>query len=1000
MKSGRSILLLLALASGWGNSSLPADELGAQERIPAALLRDNTDSASEFMISTWKTGNGLPGNEIQDLKETPDGYLWLGTHQGLVRFDGVRFHTFFGTPTGLRYGTRVEPLAIDARGRLWFTPDQVGLYYRAGGDFTEILTNETILPVRVESLCSDGTNGMMWVDANGGLGRASIDHPGRGEKVNGSGTSGASKWIRDFSGELWLVGPRNFKIYTKGNWRDIAVPGTATFVAAPRRAGGLWVAREARLRYVTADGATREVATVPWRGQSRVQCMMEDSSNRLWIGTVGQGLFCYSNGEFKHVVPTASSINCLLEDSEENIWVGTRGGGLIRVRQRQFFMHDLGTGLQNEFVRSLSQDQTGRVWVVTAEGGLGWWQEGAWHQLGEADGWPGYDSLSVLPSQDGGVWISTARRGIWRWSNGKFARQSTGTKSPKEPATDLLEDRQGRLWMVTDNSGIYCLEGNTLTGYSTEEGLPSNLMRRMVEDETGEIWAGDWEGGIARFRGQRWELVRKSSGHADAVRSMVAADGALWIGTSAGGLLRLKNGQSARVSVTQGLPDASIRQLLSDGQGGLWGGTPHKLFRVSLARLNAVMEGHEQELDTISYGRSDGLPDLSFSSWCDPRCWRTTAGELWFATANGAVYFQPSRLRASKPPRPVLEQTLLDGKSTALRHLRPSVGRLEFRFSAPCLTAPERVRFRYQLTGVDSDWVDAETTRTATYASIPAGDHVFRVVASSPEGVWGSEAASIAFSVSPYFWQTHWFLAAVTAAFAGGSVWIIRRATVHRLRRRLEESRRQHAVDRERARIAQDIHDELGANLTRIGLLADMGARHKLDPPAVARDLDQISETARESVAAMDAIVWALNPRNDSLDNFANYVAQFTRDFFAPTQLRIRLDLPTNLPVQPLAAETRHQLFLLLKESFNNIVRHARASEVHVALACEADQLRLTIADDGQGLADHPAGAGRDGLINLQERIERLGGSLRIESKTSQGVKLEFILPVAKLRFN
>jgi len=273
-------------------------------------------------------------------------------------------------------------------------------------------------------------------------------------------------------------------------------------------------------------------------------------------------------------------------------------------------------------------------------------------------------------------------------------------------------------------------------------------------------------------------------------------------------------------------------------------------------------------------------------------------------------------------------------------------------------------------------------------------------MASSPEGVWGSHAATLALAVHPYFWQTNWFLTAVTAAIAGGAVWIIRRATVRRLNRRVALLRQQHAVDEERTRIAQDIHDELGANLTSIGLLADMGVRHKSDPGALSRDLDNISQTARASVAAMDAIVWALNPRNDSLDHFANYVAQFTRDFFRPTRLRTRLDLPTNLPAQPLATETRHQLFLLVKESFNNIVRHAQATEVRLELACEDGHLRLTVADDGKGLPEQVGGAGQDGLTNLRERIERMGGTLRVRSQAGRGTRLDFVLPVAKFKAN
>ncbi len=246
---------------------------------------------------------------------------------------------------------------------------------------------------------------------------------------------------------------------------------------------------------------------------------------------------------------------------------------------------------------------------------------------------------------------------------------------------------------------------------------------------------------------------------------------------------------------------------------------------------------------------------VSFADWYRPALLAHDRGRALVRHRQRRDSLQARRLAGERSsPQVLLEQTRLNGKP---RDAPPPCSacalgraRLEFQFTAPCLTAPERIRFRYQLTGVDDGWVDAGTARSATYASIPAGDHVFRVLASTPEGVWGSQPATVALAVHPYFWQTNWFLAVVTAAIAGGGVWIIRRATVRRLNRRLERLRQQHAVDQERARIAQDIHDELGANLTSIGLLADMGARHKADPGALTRDLGHISQTARASVAS------------------------------------------------------------------------------------------------------------------------------------------------------
>jgi signal transduction histidine kinase len=231
---------------------------------------------------------------------------------------------------------------------------------------------------------------------------------------------------------------------------------------------------------------------------------------------------------------------------------------------------------------------------------------------------------------------------------------------------------------------------------------------------------------------------------------------------------------------------------------------------------------------------------------------------------------------------------------------------------------------------------------------------------------------------------------------AGGLVWSARRATLRRLSRRLKMVEQQHALERERARISQDIHDELGANLTTIGLLADMGNRHKSNPQALTCDLAQISDTARGTATAMDAIVWALNPRNDSLDHFANYVGQFTKDFFRPTEIRTRLDLPANLPAQPMSANLRHNLFLSVKEALNNVVRHAEASEVRLSLQVKDGALLLTVEDNGKGLPAAPPSDAQDGLASMRARIASLGGNLAIHSAPGTGTRLDFTVPLTE----
>src|SRR5262245_59299470 len=259
----RSILLLILVLPS-ASAQLPARPDGLEDYVPPSL-RAETDATSEFIITVWKSGEGLPVNEIEDLEETPDGYLWLGTHQGLVRFDGIRFKSFFSVPTGSRYGTRVGPLEVDGRGRLWYAPDQVGLGYLENSRFVEVLTNAKALSARVVSLCSDGTNNMFWVDATGALGRVPFEKPNEVELLKGGGASGASQWIQSPPGRLWLVNARGLKVFDAGECKDVPMPGNATLVATPRRAGGLWIARDGRLRYATVPGPAHDVAAFPWR---------------------------------------------------------------------------------------------------------------------------------------------------------------------------------------------------------------------------------------------------------------------------------------------------------------------------------------------------------------------------------------------------------------------------------------------------------------------------------------------------------------------------------------------------------------------------------------------------------------------------------------------------------------------------------------------------------------------------------------------------------------
>jgi signal transduction histidine kinase len=336
--------------------------------------------------------------------------------------------------------------------------------------------------------------------------------------------------------------------------------------------------------------------------------------------------------------------------------------------------------------------------------------------------------------------------------------------------------------------------------------------------------------------------------------------------------------------------------------------------------------------------------------------------------------------------------------------IRPGKQRFEFRYTALSLVAPEKVRFKCRLDGLETDWVEAGTRRVAYYSYLKPGDYTFRVVACNNDSVWSETGATLALRVLPYFWQTWWFSVCAMVTGAGVVGGGARYATRRRLRRRMEILERQRAVEKERARIAKDIHDDLGASLTRITLLSQSDRAELEDPRQAAADLAKIYTTARELTRAMDEIVWAVSPQHDTLDSLVTYLGKFAQDFLSVAGIRCRLNVPMQLPPLSLTAEVRHNLFLVLKEALNNVVKHAAATEVRVSLAPAASGFSLVVEDNGKGFDPARAGvAGNvgggaarlsagNGLSNMRKRLEEIGGVFEIDTARGEGTKLKFVV--------
>jgi signal transduction histidine kinase len=405
------------------------------------------------------------------------------------------------------------------------------------------------------------------------------------------------------------------------------------------------------------------------------------------------------------------------------------------------------------------------------------------------------------------------------------------------------------------------------------------------------------------------------------------------------------------------------------------------------------------------------MPTIECAEGLQPAGCKTADGRLWFPTSKGLVAVNPLDVETNPLPPPVeMEAMQVDdrpmtkGNGAELIQVPPGRHRFEFQYTGLSFVDPEKVQFKCRLNGFDADWVNAGTKRTVNYNYIPPGDYSFQVIACNNDGVWNKTGASIAFSVLPYFWQTLWFriLAWILMiATSGGLVWF---ETRRRMRQKLERLEWQRAVEHERARIAHDIHDDLGAQLTRISMLSE-SARGELDNPerAVA-GLNQIYDTARNLTRAMDEIVWAVNPRHDTLESLASYLEKFAQDLLVAAGIRCRLDMPMEFPAWRLTADVRHNLFLAFKEAIHNVVKHSAASETYIRLIARTTSFQLTIEDNGRGFVpgtrrnnppnDSPRLSSGNGLENMTRRLAEIHGSCDIQSAPGQGTQVIFTVPL------
>jgi signal transduction histidine kinase len=728
-----------------------------------------------------------------------------------------------------------------------------------------------------------------------------------------------------------------------------------------------------------------------------VAVLHEDRQGVLWVGTRRDGLHALINGQLQRIPAVHHRVNAIEEDAEGNLWVGTEGEGLFRLRRRVFLTVGVREGLPIDRVLSVDEG-----WVVPQEGGLV-----RLTPPGPAELVPGMERFSlasVLADGEGGAWLGAVNGRLLRLNrDGQLTRFPFRFSVPDPQLRVLFQDRRGNLWIGGYPFGLFRLPAGVTSYFEnfTERGLPQNPVTALAEDRNGRLWVGTGDGKLHRLDGERFTSFGPEHGLPGAAIGTlrVTGAGALWIGTLGGGLGRFRDGRARFANVEHGLHDNVITQMVEDDHGFAWIGSSRGIFRVRLAELEKFADGGRAAVESIPHGRSDGLVHVECIGGYQPSACKTKSGRLWFGTSKGVILADPASLSFNdRPPALVLEQVEVDGAALtnlARAELPHDYRKLELRYTALSFCAPERVRFRRQVAGFDHDWVEDKDSRSTSYPRLPPGQYTFRFTACNNDGVWNETPVAFAFTVKPAFWQTWWFRLTALTFFALAVSLAARYAATVRMRRRLQRLEQAHAVERERARIARDLHDDLGARLTRMSYQTDLAAAELGEHSPQAGDLRGVADQARQATRALDEAVWLIHPGKDSLRHLVDYIGQYANEFFRHSSIHCRRDLPRELPEWPLPAEWRHHLFLAVKEALNNAHKHSGAAEIWIRVRFEPPDLQILIEDNGRGIATAaPDGTG-NGLANLRQRLAGLGGEALVTSESGRGthVRLSVRLP-------
>jgi len=954
--------------------------------------------SAQYRFDVWTTENGLPQNIVRAIAQTPDGYLWLATFNGLARFDGVRFTVFDKSNTPGIGSNRFSFMCEDRTGDLWLTAE--------GGQLTRYHQGQ-----------------FHTVGAELGL------------------TSGTARALAsDPEGHIWVLSDRTIQQWDEnaGRFFDVTPKGSKiSYIPLRWEPEGFW-GSDANYLYVFLAGHFSKYNLPPWLSGASIWGIARDPAGTLWIETLNGKQATITTGtngsQFAHVTQPAkisfpgsngrlwsvhirarldrfvdylsggkvTTLLCsrIFQDKQQNLWLGTEGQGLYRLQEDTVAIYALNHKSIALGVYPIFEDHAGAIWIGAWAQGLSRLYNGQFKNYGVADGLPSRLVTALAEDSQGRLWIGT-HGGLAVLSKGHLQRPLSPALPEGAIVQAILQDRQGTLWFGTDR-GLWRFKNDLVDLCTPHDGLASPDIRVIIESASGDLWFGGY-GGLTRLHDGHFSHLTEADGlPSNNIRSLYEdSDQTLWIGTYDNGLGRLQGSHITRYRKHDGLFSNGVFQILETPNGNLWMSSNQGIYRANKQELNDFANGKRHTIASTSYGRADGMINEECNGGLWPAGVKTRDGKLLFPTQDGVAAIDPEIIpQDPAPPTIQIEGAYIDHEEVAMKSpltMRPSDENLEIEYTAPSFVKPEQVRFRYKLEGLDSNWIDAGSRRTAYYSHIPPGAYKFHVVAGNSIGLWNSEDKTIDVSVLAPFYKTWWFSAIIMLILLC-FVMVARRLRVSQIdaERAAQQAFSQELMasqERERKRVAAELHDSIGQRLVIINNLTRNAARHRSGSNSSQEQAQILEEISAETVAAIKEtrdISYNLRPSQLDRLGLTKALAGVIRSVSESSGIAIQSKLDNVDDVFP--EDLRINFYRIVQESLTNVMKHANATQVEVRIDRTDKLVVLTVHDNGKGFIsqepDRQTGRHGFGLSGMLERAHSLGGVFKVSSRVGYGTEV------------